>query len=318
MKCSVIIRSYNEEKHIGKLLQGIYSQELSNGLELEVILVDSGSTDSTISIAKKLGARVVSILNEEFSFGRALNLGCSASSGEVLLFASAHVYPVYTDWISKIVSLFRNPDVAAVYGRQVGNNLTKFSESQIFSKWFPAQSNYNQVNPFCNNANCAIRRSCWEILPYDESLTGLEDLAWANKILKMGFKIAYEAEAVIVHVHEETPKKIRNRYYREAIAFKHIFPRIKFTLLEFLYLLISNILLDSVHAIRLGVFIQELNWIIVFRFNQFYGTYLGHKQKGEISKDLKNKFYFPLINSEKHKLSHVDIFSKKIDYGINE
>jgi rhamnosyltransferase len=318
MKCSVIIRSYNEEKHIGKLIQGIYSQELSEEIELEVILVDSGSTDSTVSIAKKLGAKVVSILKEEFSFGRALNLGCSASSGEILLFASAHVYPVYSDWISKIIKPFQNPNIAVVYGRQIGNDQTKFSESQIFSKWFPVQSNYDQLNPFCNNANCAIKRSCWETLPYDESLTGLEDLAWANSILKMGFKIAYEAEAVIVHVHEETPKKIKNRYFREAIAFKHIFPRINFSFWEFLYLLTYNILLDSLFAVRLGVLIQELNGIIVFRFNQFYGTYLGHKQKGKISKDLKNKFYFPLNVSENSKLNKVDIFAKKIDYRVNE
>jgi glycosyltransferase involved in cell wall biosynthesis len=315
MKCSVIIRSYNEEKHIGKLIQGIYSQELSNEIDLEVILVDSGSTDSTVSIAEKLGVRVVPILKEEFSFGRALNLGCSASRGEILLFASAHVYPVYSDWINKVTKPFRHHDIAAVYGRQIGNDLTKFSESRIFSKWFPTKSNYEQLDPFCNNANCAIRRSCWEIQPYDESLTGLEDLAWANNILKKGFKIAYEAEAVVVHVHEETPKKIRNRYFREAIAFKHIFPSNNFSFLEFLFLLIYNVMLDSFFALRGGIIFKELNGIIAFRFNQFYGTYLGYKQKGRISQDLRNKFYFPHTVVENNKLQTDQHFSKKIDYG---
>ena len=183
MKCSIIIRSFNEEKHIGKLIHGIKSQELLNDVELEIILVDSGSTDKTVTLAKNLGARIIPILKEDFSFGRALNLGCREAHGEILIFASAHVYPIYSDWIKKIIDPFQNRNIALVYGRQVGNDITKFSESQIFNKWFPSQSNYIQSNPFCNNANCAIRKDCWEKIPYDEALTGLEDLAWANLIL---------------------------------------------------------------------------------------------------------------------------------------
>ncbi|MBC8035195.1 MAG: glycosyltransferase, partial [Chitinophagaceae bacterium] len=93
MICSIIIRSHNEERHIGRLLDGIERQELLEGLSLEVIVVDSGSTDSTVSIARHMGAKVLSIAKEEFSFGRALNIGCSQAAGDIFLFASAHVYP---------------------------------------------------------------------------------------------------------------------------------------------------------------------------------------------------------------------------------
>ena len=65
----------------------------------------------------------------------------------------------------------------------------------------PEQSDLNQDHPFCNNANAAIRRSVWERFRYDETLTGLEDLAWARQVISAGFRIAYKADAEVVHVH---------------------------------------------------------------------------------------------------------------------
>lgn len=293
MICSIIIRSYNEERHIGRLLDGIDRQVLSEGVQVEIILVDSGSTDSTVSIASHMGAKVISISRDEFSFGRALNIGCSAAEGDILLFASAHVYPVYTNWIDKMIAPFKESQVALVYGRQVGNEFTRFSEHEIFARWFPHQSNYNQATPFCNNANCAIRKELWREQPFDEQITGLEDIEWANKILVKGYRIVYEADAPIVHVHEETPSKIRNRYQREAIALRKIMPNIRFGLNDFIWLLITNIGSDLAHAVREKVLKKELIWILIFRFMQFYGTYLGHRQKGVVPKELKDRFYFP-------------------------
>ena len=49
MNCSIVIRAYNEEKHIGRLLEGIRQQTLK---DVEIILVNSGSTDQTVSIAE--------------------------------------------------------------------------------------------------------------------------------------------------------------------------------------------------------------------------------------------------------------------------
>jgi rhamnosyltransferase len=291
MHCSIIIRAYNEEKHIGKLLDGIRQQE--TGHTVEVILVDSGSTDQTAQIAARKGARVVSIRPEEFSFGRALNLGCRVATGDILLFASAHVYPLYTDWIAKMLAPFQDAKVALVYGKQVGNHLNKYAEHRVFAKWFPEESNYEQRIPFCNNANTAVRRVLWEQFPYDETLTGLEDLAWGEQILREGYKLAYEAEAVIVHVHEETPRKIYNRYYREAIAFKRIMPDAQFGLWDFAHLASSNILSDYWAALREGVF--RKNWLEIptFRLMQFWGTYQGYRFVGTLNRSLRARFYYP-------------------------
>jgi len=289
--CSLIIRSYNEQKHIRKLLEGIQRQTVY--LNTEIILVDSGSDDDTVSIAREYGVKIVSIKPEEFSFGRAINRGCKEAKGRFLLFASAHVYPLYTDWIEKMLQPFDDEKVALVYGRQLGCETSKFSEQQLFNKWFPASSNYDQRISFCNNANCAIRKELWEQQPYDENLTGLEDLDWASKIQAKEYKIAYEALAPIVHVHDETFSRIKNRYRREALALKIIYPHERFSFFHFLKLTTANICSDSFHAIYDGIFLKKFTSIVGFRYMQFWGTYLGYSQKQQPNETLRKRLYYP-------------------------
>jgi glycosyltransferase involved in cell wall biosynthesis len=291
MRCSIIIRAFNEAKHIGRLLDGILSQGTLH--EYEVILVDSGSADRTVEIAKSKGAKIVLIDPKDFSFGYALNKGCEESSGEILLFASAHVYPVYTDWIDLMLAPFEDDKVALVYGRQIGDDNSKYSEKRLLAKWFPEFPNYNQHHPFCNNANTAIRKSLWIRNKYDETLTGLEDLDWASRVQKKGFRVAYESLATIVHVHEETPQKIYNRYFREAIAFKRIVPYATFNLWDFVYLTSTNIVSDYYYAVAEKVFFNHLVEIPLFRIMQFWGTWKGYRHQGNLTASLRTKFYYP-------------------------
>jgi len=287
---SLIIRCYNEERHIGRLLCGVLQQRMPPD---EIILVDSGSTDATLSLASRYPVKIVEINKDEFSFGRSLNVGCGASAGDLLVFASAHVYPVHRDWLQRLLVPFENEQVALVYGRQLGNEVTRFSERQIFARWFPDYSDWNQGHPFCNNANAAIRRSLWERFPYDESLTGLEDLAWAQRVRGAGFRIAYEACAEVVHIHEESPKVIFSRYRREAIALKDIEPQQSFSLLDFLRLYAGNVFSDLRHAARQGELLKSASDITMFRLMQFWGTYRGFRHQGLVTGQLRRKFYYP-------------------------
>ena len=312
-KVSIIIRSYNEEQHIGRLLHGI---ELQNVTDHEVILVDSGSTDNTVPIAEKYGVRIVHIPKAEFSFGRALNRGCAVARGEILLFASAHVYPLRRDWLDLMIAPFADQGMVLSYGRQVGNEVTRFSEHQVFQSWFPVQSVARQPHYFCNNANCAIRRSSWEAARYDETLTGLEDLAWARKARAAGGQIAYVAEAVIAHVHEETWSRVRNRYRREAMALRQIEPGIRFSFADFLMLTAQNVGSDLQAAQREGVLWQEIGQILLFRVNQFFGTWQGHHQNGEVDAVLRNRFYYPADGV--HSVAATQGLPDLIDYSVTK
>jgi rhamnosyltransferase len=289
-RCSIVIRCYNEEQYIGRLLDGIRQQTVEN---VEIILVDSGSTDRTVEIACQYSVKVVTIRPEDFSFGRSLNLGCEAATSDFIVIASAHVYPVYCDWLEHLLAPFNNPQVALCYGKQCGNEVTKYSEHQVFAKWFPEHSSLSQSHPFCNNANAAIRRSVWNQVRYDESLTGLEDLGWAKQVMQLGYQIAYSAEAEIVHVHNETPQRIYNRYRREAIALKQIFPQEHFNFWDLVRLFTTNTLSDYYHAYHDRVLRENLLSIPVFRFMQFLGTYRGFARRGPLTSQLKHTFYYP-------------------------
>lgn len=291
-KISIVIRCYNEEQYIGRLLSGLIKQTIQ---DIEIIVVDSGSTDTTVSIISRYPVKILSIQPDEFSFGRALNLGCRAATGELIVIASAHVYPVYQDWLEQLLAPFADPAIALTYGKQRGCETTKYSEHQIFATWFPDESSstHYQSHPFCNNANAAIRRSLWEGTPYNETLTGLEDLDWAKRVLALGYHIAYAPEAEIIHVHDETPRRIYNRYRREAIALKSIYPQEHFHLWDFVRLFAANTFSDYYHAWHDKCIRQNLLSIPIFRLMQFWGTYQGFTQQGSVNSQLRQTFYYP-------------------------
>ena len=289
MNCSIVIRAYNEEKHIGRLLEGIHHQTLSDA---EVILVDSGSTDATVEIAESHGAHVVRIVPDEFTFGRSLNYGIREAIGDFIVIASAHVYPVYPDWLAALLHPLQDEQVALTYGKQRGHLSAKYSEKQIFHQWYPELSPPHQETAFCNNANAAIRRQLWEQNRYDETLTGLEDLAWAKWASEQGYEITYVPEAEVIHIHEETPRGVFNRYRREAMAYKKIFPESHFSVYDFLRLTIANIKSDVWHAAHERVLWRNAASIFWFRLMQFHGTRIGHRETSLVTPQLRETFYY--------------------------
>ena len=311
MNCSIIIRAYNEEKYIGRLLEGIKQQTIKDA---EIILVDSGSTDSTVAIAESFGARVVRIPSAEFTFGRSLNFGVREARREFIVIASAHVYPVYPDWLETLLRPFQDEQVALTYGRQRGYDGSKFSEHQIFHQWYPDASSMDQATAFCNNANAAIRKRLWEAHPYDETLTGLEDLEWAKWAKGQAHKIAYVAEAEIVHIHNETPRGVYNRYRREAMALRKIYPETNFNAYDFLRLTITNIFSDLWHALREKVFLKSFLSIFWFRVAQFHGTRMGHRETSLVTPQLRETFYYARERKKK-KESKRDV--EPIQYNQN-
>ncbi|MFW5748034.1 MAG: glycosyltransferase family 2 protein [Chloroflexota bacterium] len=312
-RISLVIRCYNEERHIGRLLAGVMAQTLAD--RTEIIVVDSGSTDATLSIARRFPVQVVHISKEEFSFGRSLNQGCAQAQGDFIVIASAHVYPVYRDWLAQLITPFEHDHtgrLALVYGKQRGTITTQYSEHQVFARWFPEESNWQQRHPFCNNANATIRRELWQQFPYDETLTGLEDLDWATRVMAKGYGIAYNAAAEIIHVHNETPHQTFNRYMREGMAYKRIFPHETFRLRDFARLWTGATLSDYRHALLDGALWRSLLSIPRFRFAQYWGTYRGYQRSSERNDDLRRAFYYP--NSTRPQSPLPEREALRIDY----
>ena len=134
----------------------------------------------------------------------------------------------------------------------------------------------------------------------------------------MGYHIAYSAEAEIIHVHEETPERIYNRYRREAIALKRIIPSEHFTFWDFIRLFPINVIMDCYKALIDRVLLRNFWAIIQFRYMQFMGTYRGFAHRDPVSQNLKRIFYYP--HSQLHPQ---ESFSKtgmtdRIDYSAIE
>ncbi|MGH2620221.1 MAG: glycosyltransferase family 2 protein, partial [Anaerolineales bacterium] len=87
--------------------------------------------------------------------------------------------------------------------------------------------------------------------------------------------------------------QVYNRYKREAIALKRIWPSERFSLAELIKLYLSNVANDARQAGRQGVLVRELTGILRFRWMQFWGTYRGFGHRGPLSSELKRALYYP-------------------------
>ncbi len=286
---SLVVRTYNEERYLDRVLAAARS---CGPLLTEIVVVDSGSSDATLDIAKAHGAKIVCIEKAEFSFGRSLNLGCAAAKGEVVVFLSGHCIPADENWLKNLLQPFSDPQVAGVYGRQVGGEGTKFSEARVFEKYYPLME-ASQGAAFCNNANAALRRSVWNRFKFDEQLTGLEDIAMGKKLTEAGFRIAYAPEASVIHLHHESWAQVRRRYEREAIALRHINPGLHLSLVEAGACFASACFLDFCAAIRNGIGVSRAPEIVLYRLHQFAGSWRGSRAHRELGAREKMTYFFP-------------------------
>ena len=291
---SIIIRTLNEEKHLGSLLQAIRSQDYK---DLEIIVVDSGSTDKTLEIARDLADTVLQIESHDFTFGYSLNMGCKQSNGKYIVLISGHAIPVNNQWLGSLVEPFRNKKVAMIYGRQIGNDESKFSEKRDLKRLFGnSPSDSSVFLNYANNANAAIRKDLWQERHFDEYLFGLEDIDWAKHVTSKGFLIHYEPKAVIYHIHNEKWPQIFNRYRREAIAAARIgllHPPQANT--SFIFL-IKNLFQDYLVSLP-NISLSRLEEIGRFRYYQWKGSRQGwYRDKDiDLNRD-KYTLFYPTIN----------------------
>jgi glycosyltransferase involved in cell wall biosynthesis len=292
MLASIVIRTYNEEKYLEGLLAAIFEQVCAL-VNVEIVIVDSGSTDETLDIAKKHGCRIVHISKSDFTFGRSLNIGCENARGAFFVFVSGHCIPTNEYWLDELVKPLIEGSVSYVYGRQEGRDTTKFSESRHLEKCFPPYAKLPQDGFFCNNANAALTRKAWERHGFHEELTGLEDMYLAKQLAEAGENIGYVPSASVYHIHDETWRQIRIRYEREAFALRRILPEVHFTLADFIRFYLSSTLSDSFVAIREKVFLKKVQEILLFRLMHYWGTYKGNHEHRKLSMARKMNYFYP-------------------------
>lgn len=227
---SIILPTRNAGPEFGQLLERLRNQKSS--LELEIVVVDSGSSDGTLDVARKFAARVLEISPASFNHGLTRNFGIQNSVGEICVLLVQDAMPIAEDWIEALIRPFgRDPMICGVTTRQVPR-----PNADVVTHWEVV--NHNRIlglepnvrsipdwNAFerlsfekklflCNfdNVCSAIRRSTWEEHPF-RPLPFAEDLDWGVRVLQAGNKIAYEPTAGVIHSHNRPALYHLRRYY---------------------------------------------------------------------------------------------------------
>jgi rhamnosyltransferase len=270
---SAIVRTFNEARWIGETLSALRGQNYP--IPIEIIVVDSGSTDNTLEIAAPLADRIVNLSPGTFTFGRALNRGAETATGELLLNLSADATPIDTDYLRSLIAPLEAPEVVATFGRDCPRPDASPSQARDAETWFPATRSLDPARRY-SNANACIRRSIWEQFPFNEILKGAEDLEWARRVLTAGHRIVYVPEAMVSHSHPPSPRDVYARAFRQRRTLCSLDPVERgFSPGHALRFWLGISTLDFIYALRHHYAIQWFFHIPLYRAAQAWGLYQG-------------------------------------------
>lgn len=277
MKISIIIRTLNEEKHLKECLLSLKNQTIK--ADLETIVVDSGSTDRTLEICSRYAVCIIHMRKEEFSYGRALNIGCEASSGEILVFLSAHCVPQGSFWLEKLINPLIKKRAQYVYGAQRGRlGLNTICEYRDLLQAYAPKCKSDDDFFYVNNSNAAIMRDQWHKYRFDENLPGREDLHLAMHIYYNGGIVTYAPDSVVEHLHNEKWSQVKKRFYREFLVERN---KLNVQLIPYSGS-IPEMLMNMFKDFKLGFENSRVSVfeILSYRSAQNLGRYLASKRGG--------------------------------------
>ncbi|HVW19324.1 MAG TPA: glycosyltransferase family 2 protein, partial [Solirubrobacteraceae bacterium] len=188
----------------------------------EVLVVDSGSSDDSVALARGGGARVLEIDPASFGHGRTRNLGAESTSGDVIAFLTQDATPV-AGWLAGLRSGFALAgDVGAVFGPHlprpetspmIARELEAFFHSKAAPDGGPRIERAGG-DPWLSNVNAAYWRDCWERLRFAD-LPYSEDQAFGEAMLAAGWAKAYVPAMAVLHAHDYPPLRFARRYFDE-------------------------------------------------------------------------------------------------------
>lgn len=228
---SIIILTKNGERYLRSLLDALFRQ---NGIgRAEVIVIDSGSTDGTLSIvAGYRNVRLCEIPPEEFGHGRTRNLGARLAGGQFLVYIPQDATPEGADWLETLLQPFADPSIAGVFGRQKPRSDASAMErfflldayhSKPEIKTLAQGANASLARCFFSTVSGAIRASLWARHSFREDIIMSEDQAWAKEVMLAGHSIAYEPRACVLHSHQYGIADIFRRNFDSGYSIHQIY-----------------------------------------------------------------------------------------------
>ena len=217
---SALIRCRNEEQGIGRLIDALRTQTIADSIE--IVVIDSGSTDRTLDELGSRGIRPLEIKPHEFSYGRALNIAANAATAKLCVSISAHARPKDDGWTERMVASFEDERVACAFGQRRDPDRGRPLQAPFLQDLTHAIS-----HPFWGYANSSggFRRELWSQRPFDEELIASEDLEWALYWQRQGWLVLLDPALDIEHSHkDEGPLKTYRRIRNEVACIATFHP----------------------------------------------------------------------------------------------
>jgi rhamnosyltransferase len=223
---SVLIPVKNGGDDLRRCLERIQAQQVEH--EVELIVVDSGSSDGSAELARSFGAIVFEIPPSTFDHGATRNWAAQRARGEWLVFTSQDAYAERDDWLARMVSHLDQERVAGVYGRQLPHHHATPPEIYFLDFLYGPRSRVQAVGvdgegismstTLFSNANSAMRREVWERFPFAEDLIMSEDQEWSRRVLLDGYRLVYDADAAVRHSHDYTLTAAFKRFFDSGVS----------------------------------------------------------------------------------------------------
>ena len=199
LEYSAVIRCKNEEKWLSSTLSSLQTQ---SRLPTKIILVDNNSQDRSQEIAISNGAEIVNYpLDKKFNYSYSLNLGIRECQTPLILLISAHCILTDMTSVERLIEIFDLFEPAGAFGRQLPTVNSNAIDTRDLLTVFGRERIIYEKHPFFHNAFSMIRYDLWQTHNFDETIDGIEDRLWAQKMCDMGHKIVYEPRASVYHEH---------------------------------------------------------------------------------------------------------------------
>ena len=208
------------------------SSLLANVAAEQVLIIDSSSTDGTAEIARAVGFRLHTVARADFNHGGTRQLAAELlPDADVLVYLTQDAVLAGDDAIDKLLEAFADPDVAAVYGRQLPREAANPIERHARLFNYPAESSVRTLKMreklgiktiFISNSFAAYRRSALLAMGgFPTNTIFGEDTVIAGRLLLAGWKVAYVAEAQVYHSHAYTWTQDFKRYFDIGALHRH-------------------------------------------------------------------------------------------------
>ncbi|MEY2466177.1 MAG: hypothetical protein QOD03_698 [Verrucomicrobiota bacterium] len=213
---SIIMRSYNEGWALRETLPALKAQEYKNW---ELIVIDSGSTDGSVEmLCKAQPSHFVQIKHENYNPSRVMNMGMELARSEFGIFLNADATPQGSNWLRPLVEALQNPQVAAVFGKQIPRPDCQAVFAHDYDRCFGEQRESTQWDHFFSMVSSGLRKDIWAKRGFLEKMQYSEDDEYTRWCRAQGYGVIYIPDSVVMHSHNYTPQQAYKRSFGEAKA----------------------------------------------------------------------------------------------------